>query len=166
MAATPVHLSEQRQIDVGIGTAPEAHALAPQIEQCDDHLVLSLVKLRRDLAAVAEAASGAQRDAVVELAIDHRRVSEFDTAAQPILARLEGGAEPAAHPGFAELQNFAIRVDAAERLHGERPIRRLRDLMDPAIVIVSDQHEWFEGLERGATRFGKFARPALQVVKG
>ena len=50
--------------------------MASQIEQRDDRARLSLVEMRRDFAAVAEAARRPHRDSVVELAIDHRRVGQ------------------------------------------------------------------------------------------
>src|SRR5208283_4840513 len=51
MTAAAVVLREDRQIDVAVGAAPQADALASQIEQRDDRASLSLVEMRRDFAA-------------------------------------------------------------------------------------------------------------------
>src|SRR5208337_2893851 len=107
--AAAIVLRKQREIDLAVGAAPQADALAAQIEQRDDRPRLPLVEMSRDFAAVAEAACSPHRDSVVELAIDHRRVGQFDAAPHPILTRLERGAQLAAHLWLVQLQDFAIR---------------------------------------------------------
>src|ERR1700691_2049803 len=106
--------------------------------------------MRRDLAAVADAARAPHCDSVLELAVDLRRVGQFDTPAHRVLARLERTAQLAAHPRLAQLQDFAIRRDTAECLHGQRPVSRLCYPMDPAVVVVGYHHERLEGVELGA----------------
>src|SRR3984957_18912765 len=105
MTATAEMLRENRQIDIAVGAASQADALAAQVEQRDNSARLTLVELSRDFAAVAEAARGPHRGAVVKLAIDHRRLRQFEAAAHRVLARLERGAQLAAHPRLAQFQN-------------------------------------------------------------
>src|SRR5579885_3790062 len=59
MPAAAENSRERRQIDLGVGAAAEAHALAAQIEERDHGARLALVERGRDFAAVAEAAGAA-----------------------------------------------------------------------------------------------------------
>src|SRR5271167_3316702 len=165
MTAAAEMLRENRQINLAVGAAAEADALAAQIEQRDDGAGLTLVEMRRDFAAVAEAARRPHRYAVVELAIDHRGLRQFEAAAHRILPRLEGVAQLAAHPRLVQFQDFAIRSDSAEGLYGQRPVGRLGDFMDPTIVIVGDHDERLEGVELGALLLGLVAGQPLEKIE-
>src|ERR1700683_4732217 len=99
-------LRKKRQINLTVGAAAQADALAAQVEERDDGAGLALVEMRRDFAAIAEAARRPHCDAVVELAIDHRGLRQFEAAAHRILARLERVAQLAAHPRLAQFQDF------------------------------------------------------------
>ena len=54
--------------------------------------------------------------------------------------------------GSRQPRDFAKRIDSAERLHRERPVRRLGHLMNPAVVVVGDRDEGKEFLELGESR--------------
>src|ERR1700735_1254335 len=120
MTTTAEMLCKDRQINVAVGAAAEAHALAAQVEQRDDGARLALVEIRRDFAAIAEAARGPHRDAVVELAIDHRGLRQFEAPAHRILARLERVAQLAAHPRLVQFQGVAILSHYAEGVRAQR----------------------------------------------
>ena len=121
MAPTAKMLREDRQINVAVGAAPQADALAAQVEQRDNGTRLTLVEMRGDFAAVAEAACRPHRGPVVELAIDHRRLRQFRVVPEFGLdrrARVTAGRRPA---GAAEQAQPRAQSRVGHRPCGDEP---------------------------------------------